>query len=165
MLRRVFTSSDANSQGEGLVLLIEQLMAEPNYNSLIGQLDMILIERAKVTIRDVKTGLTWTAPSARARLKRDAEGVNIAASAKLTGDAGNWVDVSLSGVYTRDRSRVSLSTPPSTASSRRCWPTCRPTSRCCAASTSCWPAGCKSRRTAMATCAASRSTSPAATAW
>ena len=109
MLRRVFTSSDANSQGEGLVLLIEQLMAEPNYNSLIGQLDMILIERAKVTIRDVKTGLTWTAPSARARLKRDAEGVNIAASAKLTGDAGNWVDVSLSGVYTRDRSRVSLS--------------------------------------------------------
>ncbi len=29
-------------------------------------------------------------------------------SAKLTGDAGNWVDVSLSGVYTRDRSRISL---------------------------------------------------------
>ena len=108
MLRRVFTNSDANSQGEGLVLLIEQLMAEPNYHSLIGQLDMILIERAKVTIRDVKTGLTWTAPAARARLKRDAQGVNIAASAKLTGDAGNWVDVSLSGVYTRDRSRVSL---------------------------------------------------------
>ncbi|SEN87375.1 Protein of unknown function [Rhodospirillales bacterium URHD0017] len=109
MLRRVFTTSDANSQGEGLVLLIEQLMAEPNYNSLIGQLDMILIEHAKVTIRDVKTGLTWTAPGARARLRRNAEGVSIAASAKFTGDAGNWVDVSLSGVYTRDRSRVSLS--------------------------------------------------------
>ena len=108
MLRRVFTSADANSQGEGLVLLIEQLMAEPNYHSLIGQLDMVLIERAKVTIRDVKTGLTWTAPSARARLKRDAAGVSIAASAKLTGDAGNWVDVSLSGVYTRDRSRIWL---------------------------------------------------------
>jgi hypothetical protein len=109
MLRRVFTTSDANSQGEGLVLLIEQLMAEPNYHSLLGQLDMILIERAKVTIRDVKTGLTWTAPGARARLSRNAEGVSIAASAKLTGDAGNWVDVSLSGIYTRDRSRVSLS--------------------------------------------------------
>ena len=109
MLRRVFTNADANSQGEGLILLIEQLMAEPNYNSLIGQLDMILIEHAKVTIRDVKTGLTWTAPGARARLSRNAEGVSIAASAKLTGDAGNWVDVSLSGVYTRDRSRVSLS--------------------------------------------------------
>jgi hypothetical protein len=108
MLRRVFTSSDANSQGEGLILLIEQLMAEPNYHSLIGQLDMILIERAKVTIRDLKTGLTWTAPGARARLKRDAQGVSIAASAKLTGDAGNWVDISLSGVYTRDRSRISL---------------------------------------------------------
>jgi len=108
MLRRVFTNSDANSQGEGLVLLIEQLMAEPNYHSLIGQLDMILIERAKVTIRDVKTGLTWTAPSARARLKRDAAGVSISASAKLTGDAGNWVGISLSGVYTRDRSRIWL---------------------------------------------------------
>lgn len=108
MLRRVFTSTDAESQGEALVLLIEQLMAEPNYNSLIGQLDMILIERAKVTIRDVKTGLTWTAPSARGRLKRDAAGVSMAASARLTGEAGHWVDVSLSGVYTRDRSRISL---------------------------------------------------------
>ncbi|GEP53691.1 hypothetical protein RSO01_08570 [Reyranella soli] len=108
MLRRVFTSTDAESQGEALVLLIEQLMAEPNYNSLIGQLDMILIERAKVTIRDVKTGLTWTAPSARGRLKRDAAGVSMAASARLTGNAGHWVDVSLSGVYTRDRSRISL---------------------------------------------------------
>jgi hypothetical protein len=108
MLRRVFTNSDADSQGEGLVLLIEQLMAEPNYQSLIGQLDMILVEHAKVTIRDVKTGLTWTAPGARARLKRDAAGVSIAASAKLTGDAGNWVDVALSGVYTRDRSRIWL---------------------------------------------------------
>src|SRR6266545_2960774 len=77
MLRRVFTNSDANSQGEALVLLIEQLMAEPNYHSLIGQLDMILIEHANVTIRDVKTGLTWTAPGARARLKRDAAGVSI----------------------------------------------------------------------------------------
>jgi hypothetical protein len=108
MLRRVFTSTDAESQGEALVLLIEQLMAEPNYSSLIGQLDMILIERAKVTIRDVKTGLTWTAPSARGRVKRDAAGVSMAASARLTGEAGHWVDVSLSGVYTRDRSRISL---------------------------------------------------------
>lgn len=108
MLRRVFTTSDADSQGEALVLLIEQLMAEPNYDSLIGQLDMIVIERAKVTIRDVETGLTWTAPSARGRLKRDAAGVSIAASARLTGDASNWVGVSLSGVYTRDRSRISM---------------------------------------------------------
>lgn len=108
MLRRIFTTSGADSQGEALVLLVEQLMAEPNYDSLIGQLDMILIERAKLTIRDVKTGLTWTAPSARGRVKRDAAGVSIGASARLTGDAGDWVDVSLSGVYARDRSRVSL---------------------------------------------------------
>ena len=108
MLRRVLATSDADSQSEALVLLIEQLMAEPNYKSLIGQLDMVLIERAKLVLRDVKTGLTWTAPAARARLKRDAAGVSITASARLTGDAGHWVDVSLSGVYTRDRSRISL---------------------------------------------------------
>ncbi len=108
MLRRVFTTSEGESQGEALVLLIEQLLAEPNYDSLIGQLDMIQIERAKVTIRDVKTGVTWTAPSARGRLKRDAAGVSIAASAQVIGEAGNRVDVSLSGVYTRDRSRIAF---------------------------------------------------------
>jgi hypothetical protein len=59
-------------------------------------------------VRDLKTGLTWTAPSARARLRRDSAGVAIAASARLTGQAGNWVDVGLSGVYTRDRSRILL---------------------------------------------------------
>jgi hypothetical protein len=108
MLRRVLASSEAESQSEAVVLLVEQLFAEPNYNSLIGQLDMIQIERAKVTLRDLKTGITWVAPSARARLKRDAAGVVIAASARLTGDAGNFVAISLSGVYTRDRSRISL---------------------------------------------------------
>jgi hypothetical protein len=108
MLRRVFANSEAESQSEAVVLLVEQLFAEPNYNSLIGQLDMIQIERAKVTLRDLKTGTTWIAPSARARLKRDAAGVVIAASARLTGDAGNFVAISLSGVYTRDRSRISL---------------------------------------------------------
>ena len=50
MLRRVFTNSDANSQGEGLILLIEQLMAEPNYNSLIGQLDMIPVSYTHLTL-------------------------------------------------------------------------------------------------------------------
>jgi hypothetical protein len=108
MLRRVFATPGAQSQSEAVEILVEQLFAEPNYRSLIGQLDMIQIERAKVTLHDVETGLTWVAPSARARLKRDAAGVSIAASARLTGDAGDWVDVSLSGVYTRDRSRISL---------------------------------------------------------
>lgn len=108
MLRRIFASSDSQSQGEAVSILVEQLFAEPNYHSLIGQLDMIQIERAKVTLRDVKTGLTWTAPSAHARLRRDAAGVAIAASARLTGAAGNWVDVGLAGVYTRDRSRILL---------------------------------------------------------
>lgn len=108
MLRRVFANPGAQSQSEAVAILVEQLFAEPNYHSLIGQLDMIQIERAKVTLRDVKTGLTWTAPAARAQLRRDAAGVRIQASARLTGEADNWVDVSLSGVYARDRSRISL---------------------------------------------------------
>lgn len=108
MLRRVFASAGSDSQGEGVAILVEQLFAEPNYKSLLGQLDMIQIEQAKLTLRDVKTGLTWVAPAARARLKRDAAGVAIQAQARLTGNAGNFVDVSLAGVYSRDRSRISL---------------------------------------------------------
>ena len=108
MLHRVFTNSSADSQGGALEILVEQLLAEPNYKSLIGQLDMIQIEQAKLTLRDVKTGLTWVAPAARARLKRDAAGVSISAQARLTGDAGNFVDISVTGVYARDRSRISL---------------------------------------------------------
>ena len=64
MLRRVLATSDADSQSEALVLLIEQLMAEPNYKSLIGQLDMVLIERAKLVLRDVKTCLLYTSDAA-----------------------------------------------------------------------------------------------------
>ena len=108
MLRRVFADTGAQSQGEAVLLLVEQLFSEPNDRSLLGRLDRIQIEHAKVTLRDLKTGLTWHAPDARARLSRDKEGVSIAASARLTGEAGNGVDVNLSGVYARDRSRMSL---------------------------------------------------------
>ncbi len=108
MLRRVFAEKGSDSQSEAVAILIEQLLEEPNYKSLIGQLDMIQIEQAKLTLRDVKTGITWVAPAARAELKRDAAGVSIGARAKLTGDAGNVVDIAMSGVYARDRSRISL---------------------------------------------------------
>lgn len=108
MLRRVFSDPSQDSQGEALALLVEQLLAEPNYKSLIGQLDMIQIEQAKVTLRDVKTGLAWVAPAARAQLRRDEAGVSIGAQAKITGEHGHVVDVALSGVYARDRSRISL---------------------------------------------------------
>ncbi|MCA0305246.1 MAG: DUF3971 domain-containing protein [Proteobacteria bacterium] len=108
MLRRVFADTGAQSQSEAVLLLVEQLFSEPNDKSLLGRLDRIQIEHAKVTLRDVKTGLSWTAPDARARLSRDKEGVSIAASARLTGAGGNWVDVNLSGVYARDRSRIAL---------------------------------------------------------
>lgn len=105
--QRIFTSPEGGAQGEAISILVDQLLAEPNYKSLIGQLDSVLIERANVTIRDLKTGLSWNAPDASARLRRDAAGVSITADARFSGH-GDPVDLSLAGIYTRDRSRISL---------------------------------------------------------
>ncbi|KAF0105132.1 MAG: hypothetical protein FD144_770 [Rhodospirillaceae bacterium] len=105
--QRIFTSPEGGAQGEAISILVDQLLAEPNYKSLIGQLDSVVIERADVTIRDLKTGLSWNAPDASAKLRRDAAGVSITADARFVGH-GDPVDLSLSGVYTRDRSRISL---------------------------------------------------------
>ena len=107
VFKRIFTSQEGGAQGEAVSILVDQLLAEPNYKSLIGQLDSVLIERANVTIRDLKSGLTWTAPDASAQLRRDAAGVFITANARFVGH-GDPVDLSLAGVYTRDRSRISL---------------------------------------------------------
>ncbi|HYX04908.1 MAG TPA: DUF3971 domain-containing protein, partial [Reyranella sp.] len=107
MLRRVLADTTSRSQGEAVGILIDQLLEEPNYKSLIGQLDTIRIEQAKVTLRDIKTGLTWVAPSARAQLKRDQAGVIISASARFQGN-GEPFDVWLDGIYSRDRSRISI---------------------------------------------------------
>ncbi|MFZ5779228.1 MAG: DUF3971 domain-containing protein [Pseudomonadota bacterium] len=108
MLRRIFTSSSTETQGEAVSILVEQLLAEPNYKSLIGQLDMVEITKARVTLHDIRSGLTWVAPAARAQLKRDEAGVVFSADARVTGNAGHFVDVSLGGVYARDRSRISV---------------------------------------------------------
>jgi hypothetical protein len=109
MLRRILAKTDSDSQGEVVALLIEQLLGEPNYHSLLGQLDTVLVERAHVTLRDIPSGVVWTAPSARASLKRDATGVIIAASARFSrGVDGEPIDVSLTGTYARDRSRISV---------------------------------------------------------
>lgn len=105
MLRRVLASPGSHSQGEVVDLLIDQLLAEPNQNSLLGQLDTVLVQRARVTVRDIESGVSWTAPAASARLTRDASGVAIVASARFSG-GGDPIDVSLSGFYSRDRSRV-----------------------------------------------------------
>ncbi len=105
MLRRVLASPDTKSQGEIVDLLVDQLMAEPNQTSLLGQLDTVLVQRARVTLRDVESGVAWTAPNATARLTRDASGVVIVASARFS-SGGEPIDVSLSGVYARDRSRI-----------------------------------------------------------
>jgi hypothetical protein len=107
MMRRIFSDSSSQSQGEAVAILVEQLLAEPNYQSLIGQLDTVKIEQAKLTLRDTKTGITWAAPAARGELKRDATGVIISAEARFS-RGGDPIDVSLTGVYARDRSRFSV---------------------------------------------------------
>jgi len=66
MLRQVLAKTDSSSDGGEVVdLLIDQLLAEPNHTSLLGQLDTVLVERAKVTLRDVPSGLLWIAPVCR----------------------------------------------------------------------------------------------------
>jgi len=105
MLRRVLASPNTKSQGEIVDLLVDQLLAEPNQTSLLGQLDTVLVQRARVTLRDVESGVAWTAPAAMARLTRDASGVVIVATAQFS-SGGEPIDVSLSGVYARDRSRI-----------------------------------------------------------
>src|SRR5258708_7213732 len=107
MMRRIFSDSSSQSQSEAVAILVEQLLAEPNYQSLIGQLDTVKIEQAKLTLRDTKTGITWIAPAARGELKRDATGVVMAAEARFS-RGGDPIDVSLTGVYARDRSRFSV---------------------------------------------------------
>src|SRR5216683_3466671 len=107
MMRRIFSDSNSQSQGEAVAILVDQLLAEPNYQSLIGQLDTVQIEQAKLTLRDTKTGITWVAPSARGKLKRDETGVSISAEARFS-RGSDPIDVSLTGAYARDRSRFSV---------------------------------------------------------
>ncbi|TAJ39570.1 MAG: hypothetical protein EPO55_12030 [Reyranella sp.] len=105
MLRRVLANPETHSQGEIVDLLVDQLLAEPNQTSLLGQLDTVLVQRARVSLRDVASGVAWTAPAATARLTRDTSGVVIVASAQFS-SGGEPIDVSLSGFYARDRSRI-----------------------------------------------------------
>ncbi len=108
MLRRVLAKTDSSSQGEIVDILIDQLLAQPNHSSLLGQLDTVLVEHARVSLRDVPSGVMWVAPSARVSLKRDASGVIISAGARFQGPGGGPVDVALSGTYARDRSHISV---------------------------------------------------------
>jgi hypothetical protein len=107
MLQRVLARSDASSQSEVVRLLIEQLLARPNYTTLLGQLDMVIVQHAHVTVRDVPSGVVWAAPDVQGRLKRDDSGVILSARGRFD-EGGGPVDVSLSGKYARDRSRISV---------------------------------------------------------
>jgi hypothetical protein len=105
---RIMAQTDSKSQGEVVALLIEQLLAEPNYHSLLGQLDTVLVEHAHVTLRDLPSGAAWEAADALASLRRDASGVIIDAKASFTrGEKGDPIALSLSATYSRDRSHIS----------------------------------------------------------
>lgn len=109
MLRRIFASNDSNSQEEFVGLLIDQLLEEHNYHSLLGMLDTVQVVNAHVSLRDMSTGIVWMAPNANARLSRDKVGVAISASARFKSPTtGEPIGVSLSGTYGRDRSRISV---------------------------------------------------------
>ena len=106
MMKRIMATTEAGSEGGILALLIEQLMADANHKSLLGQLDTVEVEHARITLRDVRSGVAWLAPDARASLKRDAAGVIIAADARFS-NGGEPIDIALSATYSRDRSRIS----------------------------------------------------------
>jgi hypothetical protein len=108
MLEQVLARSDSGSAGEFVDLLIEQLLSEPNYHSVIGQLDTVEVTNARISLRDVPSGVTWVAPDAQARLKRDIAGVAISANARFSAGEHEPIQVSLSGTYARDRSRISF---------------------------------------------------------
>ena len=107
MLRRILGKTDSDSQDEVVKLLVEQLLAEPNHHSLLGQLDTVIVEQARITLRDIASGTAWIAPAAHVSLKRDDSGVIIASEARFARDgSGEPIDVSLSGTYARDRSNI-----------------------------------------------------------
>jgi hypothetical protein len=109
MLQRVLARSDPDSQAEVVDLLIEQLLSEHNDHSVLGQLNTIDVVHARVSLRDVPSGIVWLAPDVQARLNRDAAGVKISAKATFLGPkSGEPIDVSLDGTYSRDRSRISF---------------------------------------------------------
>jgi hypothetical protein len=109
MLQRVLARSDPDSQAEVVDLLIEQLLSEHNDRSVLGQLNTIEVVHARVSLRDVPSGIVWLAPDVQARLNRDAAGVKISAKATFLGPkSGEPIDVSLDGTYSRDRSRISF---------------------------------------------------------
>lgn len=107
MLQRVMAESGSSSQTSVVDLLIGQLLAEPNHDTLLGQLDTVVVQHARVALRDVPSGVVWKADDAQARLKRDERGIAIAADGRFD-NGGGPVEVALSGKYGRDRSRISL---------------------------------------------------------
>ena len=109
LLRAMLNQGESQPQTQVAALVIDQLLAELNGDRLLGQLDTVLIEQAHLTLRDSSTGLSWTAPAAKASLKRGATGVVISAEARFD-NGSEPIHLAVSGNYSRDRSHVSLET-------------------------------------------------------
>jgi len=109
MLQRVLARTDADSQAEVVDLLIDRLLSDHNDNSVLGRLNTIDVVHARLSLRDVPSGIVWLAPDVQARLKRDTAGVIISATGRFSSPkSGEPIDVSLGGTYSRDRSRISF---------------------------------------------------------
>jgi hypothetical protein len=67
----------------------------------------VQIAHARVAVRDLPSSVVWLAPDVNARLSRDKNGVVIAAAGRFDNGHGP-VDVGLAGIYSRDRSHISL---------------------------------------------------------
>ncbi len=107
-LARIFSNTAETGSESGVVpLLVEQLLADTNSSQILGELDTVLIEQARVTVRDAANAVVWTAPAAKAMLKRDASGVRIVADAHFDGTGGP-INIGLTGIYARDRSHISV---------------------------------------------------------
>jgi hypothetical protein len=109
LLRAATPQKEAQPQARVAALVIEWLLSQHNDDRMLGRLDTVLIEGARLTLRDSQTGMTWTAPDATARLKRDETGVVIAADARFS-NLGDPIVVSVVGNYSRDRSHITLET-------------------------------------------------------
>ena len=89
MLARIFSDAEGDRlPRRGPAIACRAIAGKPNGHQILGELNTVLIEQARVTVRDVANVVVWTAPSAKAMLKRDATGVRIVADARFDGAGG-----------------------------------------------------------------------------
>ncbi|MBL8674790.1 MAG: hypothetical protein IPK81_00680 [Rhodospirillales bacterium] len=99
-------------EGEGasggiIPVLVEQLLAEPGGDHVLGSLAEVRIGSARVKVDDRTTGFVWEAPAARATMSRDAAGVRVRGA--LTVEAGGHrAEFQLDALYGRTREQLDI---------------------------------------------------------